>query len=55
MLDQTESRQSPATPAPPAIVPATTPVQGGEWVNDVHSQLNATRVQRVEQPDTVAP
>ncbi|MEN8107497.1 MAG: FAD-binding oxidoreductase [Pseudomonadota bacterium] len=54
MLDQNqnESLQPPATPAPVAIVPAA--ATGGEWVNDVHSLLNATRVHRVEQPDSVA-
>ena len=54
MLDQIESLQPQATPAPPAIVPAATTAPGGAWVNDVHSLLNATRVHRMEQPDSVA-
>ena len=36
--------------APPGRVSA----QPEEWVNDIHSGLNATRVSRVEQPDGIA-
>jgi FAD/FMN-containing dehydrogenase len=54
MLEQTESLPLPVAPATPAIVPATATAPGGAWVNDVHSMLNATRVHRMEQPDSVA-
>ena len=50
MLDQTDISRPTATRSQ-VTPPDPVSVRQAEWVNDIHSGLNATRVSRVEQPD----
>ena len=54
MRAQYESSIHPSTSVPVAKYPVVPASNGGGWVNDGHSRLNATRVRRIEHPDTVA-
>ena len=53
MLDQTDS-SIPTVARGRLTRSDTVPNRQTEWVNDIHSGLNATRVSRVEQPDVTA-
>jgi len=53
MLEQTDT-STPAQANGQTTGPNPAASTSAEWVNDIHSALNATRVRRIEQPDTTS-